>query len=163
MTVPEILDHSSLHCELDQIEGNKPDDILPAKSASIIHSTREKIYPNPNDTNPTTGDFLDIREAPIGKASNDRGHKLRQTERTHQCVRWTLHKEESMRASYEDQRLRNYGNLKIDDHVQLLVVMVNLTRGGIQMDVELALEEIRLEDYDNENDPMQTIRILRKM
>jgi hypothetical protein len=33
-----------------------------------------------------------------------------------------------------------------------------LARGGIQMDVELPLEEVRLKDDDNKNDPMQAIR-----
>ena len=37
--------------------------------------------------------------------------------------------------------------------------MVYLTGQGIQMDVELGLEEVRLEDHDNKDDPIQVIRM----
>lgn len=63
-----------------------------------------------------------------------------------------------MRTSNENERLRDNGNLKVDDGVQLPVIVVDLARGGIQMDVELPLEEVRLKDDDNKNDPMQAIR-----
>jgi len=53
-----------------------------------------------------------------------------------------LHEEESMGASDEDEHLRNNGNLDIDSGVQLLIIVVYLTRRGIRMDVELALEEV---------------------
>jgi len=63
-----------------------------------------------------------------------------------------------MGASDEDERLRNNGDLEVDNCVQLFIIVVDLTRVGIQMDVELALEEVRLEDHDNKDDPIQAIR-----
>lgn len=60
-----------------------------------------------------------------------------------------------MRTSNENERLRDNGNLEVDDHVQLLVVMVNLASRRIEVDMELPLEEVRLEDNDDENNPMQ--------
>ena len=94
-------------------------------------------------------------ETPISEASDDRGHELRQAEGTHQCIRRTLHEEERMGASNKDERLRDNGNLEVDDRVKLLVVMVNVTRRRVEVDMELPLEEVRLKDNDNENDPTQ--------
>ena len=47
-----------------------------------------------------------------------------------------------MGASDKDEHLRNNGNLDVDSGVQLLIIVVYLTRRGIRMDVELALEEV---------------------
>jgi len=63
-----------------------------------------------------------------------------------------------MGASDENECLRNDGDLKVDDGVQLLIIVVDLVGGRIQMDMELALEEVRLEDDYNENDPTREIR-----
>jgi len=63
-----------------------------------------------------------------------------------------------MSASDEDKRLRNNGDLQVDDGVQLVIIVVDRTRRVIQFDVELVLEEARLEDHDNKDNPMQAIR-----
>ena len=63
-----------------------------------------------------------------------------------------------MGTSNEDERLRNNGDLEVDDGVQFLIIVVDLTRRGIQMNVEFALEEVRLEDHYNKDDPIQAIR-----
>ena len=63
-----------------------------------------------------------------------------------------------MGASDEDERLRNNGDLEVDDGVQLRIIVIYLTSRGIQLDIELVLEEGRLEDHDNKDDPMQAIR-----
>jgi len=100
VTIPEVLDNCGLHRKLDQVEGNKPDDI-----------------PNPNNANPGTRNLLDVCESKIGKTGDDRRDKLRQAERAHQRKRGTLHEEKSMRASDENERLRDDCNLEVDDGV----------------------------------------------
>ena len=68
-----------------------------------------------------------------------------------------FHKESSTGVSdeLEDERLRKDSNLEVDNGVQLLTILVDLTRRGIQVDIELALEEVRLEDGDNKDYPIQ--------
>ena len=80
---------------------------------------------------------------------------MRQAEGTHQRERRTFHKEEPVGASNKDERLRDNGNLEVDDRVKLLIVVVNLTRRRVEVDMELSLEEVRLEDDDDENNTMQ--------
>ncbi len=60
-----------------------------------------------------------------------------------------------MGASYKNERLRNNGNLEVHNRVELLVVMVNMMRWRVEVDMELSLEEVRLKDNYDENDPMQ--------
>ena len=85
MTITEVLDNRGLHPELDQVEGNKPDDVLPRTHQDAWHERMERrSYPNPNNANPGTRNLLDACESPIGKASDDRGDKLRQAECAHQ-------------------------------------------------------------------------------
>jgi hypothetical protein len=69
---------------------------------------------------------VDLREAPIGKASNDGGDKLSKAERKEQYRRRTFHNEEAVRPSDENasERLRDDGDLQVNDHVQLRVVVV---------------------------------------
>lgn len=67
-----------------------------------------------------------------------------------------------MRASDENERLRDDGNLEVDDGVQLLVIVVDLAGWGIQMNVELSLEKVRLKDHDNKNDPIQELERSRE-
>ncbi|SRR6266571_6350492 len=110
-------------------------------------------HPDPNDTDPSTRNLLDVGETPIGEAGDDRGHELRQAEGSHQCIRRTFHKEEPVGASNEDERLGDNGNLEIDNRVKLLVVVVDLTSRRVEVDMELPLEEVRLKDNDDENDP----------
>lgn len=118
MTIAEVLDNRSLHRELDQVEGNKPDDILPRAHQDTWHEQMErKSYPNPNNANPATRNLLDVCESPISKTGNDRGDKLGQAECAHQRKRRTLHEEKSMRASDENERLRDDCNLEVDNGV----------------------------------------------
>jgi hypothetical protein len=44
----------------------------------------------------------------------------------------------------------------------LLVIVVDLAGWGIQMNVELSLEKVRLEDHDNKNDPIQELERSRE-
>lgn len=39
-----------------------------------------------------------------------------------------------------DEHLRNNGGLEVDGRVQVLIIAVNLTRQGVQTDVELVVE-----------------------
>jgi len=43
------------------------------------------------------------------------------------------------------------GNLEVDNGMQFPIIVVQLTRWGIQMDMELMQEEVRLEDHDNKD------------
>lgn len=61
------LDDGELHGELDQVEREVPNDV-----------------PNPDDTDPSTGDVLDVREAPVTETGDDGGDQLSQTEGEHQ-------------------------------------------------------------------------------
>ena len=61
-----------------------------------------------------------------------------------------------MRTGDEDERLRDDGNLEVDDRVQLLVVRVD-GEGRGERDAKLVLEEGRLLDDDNKGDPERGI------
>ena len=78
---------------------------------------------------------------------------MRKAEGTHQRIRRTLHKEEPVGASNEDESLRDDSDLEIDDRVKLRVVVVDMMRRRIETDMELPLEEVRLKNNDDENDP----------
>lgn len=62
----ESLDDGELEGELDQVEGEVPDNV-----------------PNPNDTDPSTGDVVHVRETPITETGDDGGDELSQTEGKH--------------------------------------------------------------------------------
>ena len=110
-------------------------------------------YPDPNDTNPTTRDGLDLGEAPVAVSSDDRRDELRNAEREEESVGRAFHEEESVRTSDEDERLGNDSNLEVCNHVQLRVVAVHARAGGgRQRDAELVLEEGGLNDDNNEDD-----------
>ena len=115
--------------------------------------TRLVTHPNPNDADPRTINLLDVSETPIGKAGDDRGHELCEAEGTHQRIRRTLHEEEPVGASNEDKSLRDDGDLEVDDRVKLRVVVVDMMGRRIETDMELPLEEVRLKDNDDENNP----------
>ena len=53
--------------------------------ADVEIDRSENTYPNPNNTNPTTLNRLDISEAPVAVLSDDGGHKLGEAECTEQC------------------------------------------------------------------------------
>ena len=95
---------------------------------------------------------MNLREGPVCVSSNDGGDELCNTESTHQGVGRSLHEEEAMRTRDEDERLRDDGNLEVDDRVQLGVVRVD-GEGRREADTELVLEEGRLLDDDNKGDP----------
>ena len=58
-----------------------------------------------------------------------------------------------MGASNEDKSLRDDGDLEVDDRVKLRVVVVDMMGRRIETDMELPLEEVRLKDNDDENNP----------
>ena len=95
---------------------------------------------------------MDISEAPVGVDGDDRRDKLGQAEREHESVGRALHEEEAVLTRDEDERLRDDGDLEVDDRVQLRVVRVD---GEVHREAgtELALEEGRLLDDDNKGDP----------
>ena len=80
---------------------------------------------------------------------------MRQAEGTHQREGRTLHKEERMGTSNKNECLRDNSNLEVDDRVKLLVVVVDMKRWRIEVDVELSLEEVRLKDNNDESNPTQ--------
>ena len=112
----------------------------------------ETTYPNPDDTNPATRDCLDLGEAPVAVRSNDRRDELRDAEGTHEGERRALHEEEAVRARDEDEGLRDDGDLKVDDGVELGVVVAG--RRGREAagegDTELVVEPSRLDDDRDE-------------
>ena len=135
VTGAEPADDRRLHRELDPVERDEPDDV-----------------PDPDNTDPAAGDGVNIREAPVGVCSDDGGDDLGDDERTHECERRTLHEEESVRTSDEDERLGNDSDLEVRNHVQLRVVAVHArASGGRQRDAELVLEEGGLNDNNNED------------
>lgn len=111
-----------LETELDQVEREVPDNV-----------------PNPNDTDPSTRDTVHVGETPISESSNDRRDQLSKTEGTHEREGWSLSPRRTVRSSDEDKRLRDDGDLKVDDHVSSSVVDIN---SGVGLDTELVLEEV---------------------
>jgi len=134
--VADPLDDGGLHAELDKVEREEPDDI-----------------PDPDDTDPATRDGVDLGEAPRAVGGDDGGDELGDAEGADEGGRGTLKEEERVRTGDEDQGLGDDSDLEIDDHVELLVVGVDLGAWGVlEGDVELVLEEIGLEDHDHEGD-----------
>ena len=111
---------------------------------------KKQTYPDPNDSNPSTRNSLNLCETPITKARNDRRDELRDTERYDQSRRRTFHEEETMRTSDEDQSLRDDGNLEVYNHVQFGVVGGD-GENSVQLDMESILEEGSLHDNDNQS------------
>lgn len=126
VTLTEILDNGSLHPELDEIQRDEPNDVLFGNEINNTIPTHrgETTYPNPYDTNPTAGDTMNVGEAPVGISSDNGGDQLSNAEGTHEGERRTLHEEESVRTSDEDEGLRDDGNLEVHDHVKLGIVVV---------------------------------------
>ena len=121
-----------------------------------MSTERGKTYPNPDDTNPATRDTVDVSEAPVGVDSDDRRNELSQAEGEHEGVRRALHEEEAVRTGDEDERLRDDGDLEVDDRVQLPVVRVD-GEGSRKRNAELVLEEGRLLDDDDKRDPESAV------
>ena len=87
------------------------------------------------------------------EAGNDRGDEPSKAERSHECVRGSFHEEESVRTGDEDEGLRDDSDLQVDDHVELVVVVIDRrATGALEVDAELVLEEGSLDDDDDEDD-----------
>lgn len=106
--------------------------------------TMGKTHPNPDDTDPSTRDGLNLGEAPVTVRGNDRRDELGDAESTHERDRGSLHEEEPVRTRDEDERLRDDGNLEVHNHVQLRVVVVHRVRR--ERHAKLVLEEVGLKD-----------------
>ena len=119
--------------------------------SQCIHPPKKKTYPNPNNSNPSTRNGFDISETPVTKSCNDRRDKLCNAERNDKSRRRTFHEEETMRTGDENQSLRNNGDLKVYNHVQLGVVRVN-GEIGIQADTESSLKKGGTDDDNNQRD-----------
>jgi len=94
--------------------------------------------PDPDDTDPATGDGVDLGEAPVTETGNDGGDELGETERTHEGIRRSLSPGRTVRTGDKDKSLRDDGDLEVDDHVSSWVVGVLAE----WLDVEVALEEV---------------------
>ena len=72
-SVAEIFDDCGLHRELDPIERDEPDDVLQDQMSVTcrINRGRNRTYPNPDDTNPSTTNSPDVGEAPVSIGSDD--------------------------------------------------------------------------------------------
>ena len=112
---------------------------------------RTETYPNPDDTNPATLNSLNLSEAPVTVRGDDGRHELGETEGAEQRDRGTLHEEEAVRTRDEDEGLRDDGDLEVDDHVELAVVVVDGV-AALEGNTELVLEERGLDDGANEGD-----------
>ena len=126
-------DDGGLHGELDEIEGQEPDDV-----------------PHPDDTDPAGVDVLDVGEAPVSVAGNDGRDKLSKAECDDESSGGTFHEEEAVGTSDEDKSLGDDSDLEIGDHVQLRIV--GLDGVGTESDAELVLEEGCLLDDDDKGD-----------
>lgn len=97
---------------------------------------------------------MDIREAPISVHGDDRGDELGNTEGNEQSRRRTLHEEEAVRPSHEDERLRDNRNLEVNDRVQDTVVVVGrLDSLVLEVDTELVIEECGPDADSNKSNP----------
>lgn len=115
-------------------------------------------YPDPDDTNPTTLNGLDVGEAPVTVGSDDRRDELSKAERAEQCDRGALHEEPTVRTGDEDEGLRDDGDLEVYDGVQLVVVVVVGSRrlSVRESDAELAVEPIGPNADSNKGNPRNT-------
>ena len=116
-----------------------------------LDSINEGTYPNPDDADPSSRDASNLGEAPVAVSSDDRRDELGNTECTEEGERWALHEKESVRTGDENKGLRDDGDLKVNNRVELTVVVVDGGR-GLECDAELVLEERRFEDHDHKND-----------
>ncbi len=105
--------------ELDKVHGEVPDDV-----------------PDPDDTNPTTLDRVNVGEAPVTVSGNDGRDELSKAESTHKSERGALHPRETVRTGNEDKSLSKNGDLEVHDHVQTRVVGVVVQRGNAKLVLE---------------------------
>jgi hypothetical protein len=86
-------------------------------------------------------------ETKVGKGCYDGRHQLSDTEGTQESVGRTLHEEETVRTCDENQRLRYNGNLEVDDHVQLVIIVQDgFARLIRERNPEFVLEEGCVDD-----------------
>jgi len=132
----EGLDDGSLHAELDEVERQEPDDV-----------------PDPDNTDPSTFNGVNLGEAPIGECSDDTGNNLGNDESTHEGIRRPLHEEESVGTGDEDQSLGDDGDLEVDDRVDLGVIgILRFAEPRSKAGAELVLEEVGVHDGQHETD-----------
>ena len=113
MASTEVLDGGGLHCKLDEVEREEPDGV-----------------PDPDDTDPATGEDLDVGEAPVGVHSDDRRDDLSDEKGTHESEGRALHE---VRTRDEDKDLRDDGDLEVDDYVQLSMMTTTRTKKRVGM------------------------------
>ena len=106
-------------------------------------------YPDPNDSDPSTGNGTNVSEAPVSVRGDDRRDKLGNTESDDQGDGGTLHEEESVGASDEDQGLGNDRNLEVGDHVEHTIVGERDTWPMFEVDAKCILEERSLQDNND--------------
>jgi len=109
-------------------------------------------YPDPNISNPTTGNGTGVSGAPVSIRDDDEGDKLGSVECDNQGDRRTLHEEESIRASDEDQGLGNDRNLEVGDHAKHAIVGEWDTWPVFKVDAKRILGECSPQDDDCEDD-----------
>lgn len=94
-----------------------------------------------------------MSETPVGIGSNDGRYQLSDTKGTQESEGWTLHEEESVRTGYKDQCLRYNGNLEVDNHVELIVIVeYGFTRLVGESNSELVLEERGVDNDSYQSD-----------
>ena len=132
LSLLEVGNDRLLEGELDKVEGEVPDNV-----------------PDPDDSDPSTGDSSDKGEAPVSVGGDDGRDKLSKTEGTHESVRRSLSPRRSVRSSDEDKSLGDDGDLEVDNHVSSVVVDVN---SGDGVNAELVLEEVGVVHDGEEGD-----------
>ena len=128
---------------------------------SVVGDDTYNTYPNPDDTNPTTLDRVNVGEAPVTVRSNDGRDELSKAERAEQGSRGTLHEEEAVRTGDEDEGLRDDSNLEVDNGVELgVVVVASSSRSTVsEGDTELAPEEVGTDANSDEGNTTKTSQI----
>jgi hypothetical protein len=114
VTLAEVLDDSSLHGEFHTVKWEEPNEV-----------------PYPDNSDPSAGDACDLREWPVTESSDDGGDELGDTEGNEERIGWPFHEEEAVRASDEDEGLRDDGDLEVDDHVNDRIIGVLFRAPGI--------------------------------
>jgi len=129
----EVLDDGGLEGELDQVEGEVPDDV-----------------PDPDNSNPATRDSSDPGEPPVTVSGNDGRDELSDTEGDHEGGGRALSPRGAVRTGDEDEGLGDDGDLEVDDHVSSPVVDVVALGEGL--DTEPALKEVGVAHDGKEGD-----------
>lgn len=94
VTGTKPFDNGGPHTEFDPIQRDEPDDV-----------------PDPNDTDPSTRNRMNVGETPVSVSRNDRGDKLGEAESGEEGKGRAFHEEEAVGTSSENQSLGNDRNL----------------------------------------------------